>query len=520
MIRSQARIPPERITVLLIALFAASIMRLWLMPLSSSLWVDELVTTFVIRIPHHYSFAVAPQVPDSLYYWLPQLSWRLFGHSEAALRLPSIFAMGLALVCISRIAIRIIHRRAGWMAVFLCLALSGIDYFAVDARPYAFGIAVASASILFLIRWLDSGQWLDEAVFLACAAVLWRIHLLYWSFYLVYAAYAAARLKRRDTGASAAQILIAAVVIPAALFPVARTAIGRLAGAQSHVFNPPPHLLDFVYKAHFNVVLICLGVAWLLHRFAKGEASTAVSGPSWVLVVSWWLATPVCLFVYSHYSGNGVFIPRYLSLMLPGIALTATAAASRFLRDDAWGPGAVAVGIVGLFLMGQWLNSKPWHDTDDWRAAAAAERSLADDRTPVLCPSPFIEARSPVWTPDYPLPGFLYSHLTYYPVRGKVKLFPFTQSAESNSYAQQLLHGELVLAAKFIVYGPRGGSNYLVKYLTSLPELAAWHTRGKSFGNVTVTIFEAVRSDFVPITGELIPRGKRNSFLRLISGHE
>jgi hypothetical protein len=496
MIRSLARTPSERFTVLLTALFAASIVRLWLMPLSSSLWVDELVTTFVLRFPHHYSFAVAPQVPDSLYYWLPQLSWTLFGHSETALRLPSILAMGIALALVARIAIRTIHPRAGWLTVFLCLALSGIDYFADDARPYAFGIAVASASILFLIRWLDNGRWLDEAVFLACAAVLWRIHLLYWPFYLVYVLYAAARLRKRDTLATAAQILIAAIVVPAALFPVAQTALGRLAGAQSHVFNPPPHVLEFVYKAHFNVVLICLGVAWLLHRFAKGRPSTTLSGASWTLVVSWWLACPVCLFFYSHYSGNGVFIPRYLSLMLPGIALTATAVASRFLRNDAWGPSAIAVGIVGLFLMGQWLTPRPWHDTDDWRAAAAAERVLADDRTPVLCASPFIEAQSPVWTPNYPLPGFLYSHLTYYPVRGKVKLFPFTQSAESNGYARQLLTSELVPAAKFIVYGPRGGSNYLVKYLTSLPELAAWHTRTQSFGNVTVTAFEAGRSGF------------------------
>ncbi len=494
--RSLARMSPERFTFLLIALFSASIVRLWLMPLSSSLWVDELVTTFVLRFPHHYSFAIAPQVPDSVYYWLPQLSWTLFGHSETSLRLPSILAMGIALAFISRIAIRTIHPRAGWLVVFLCLALSGIDYFAVDARPYAFGIAIASASILFLIRWLDDGKLLDEAVFIACAAVLWRIHLLYWPFYLVYAAYAMARLQKRDTLATVPQILTAAILIPAALFPVARTAIGRLAGAQSHVFNPPPHVLEFVYKAHFNVVVICLGVAWLLHRFAKGRMSTAVSGSSWILIVSWWLSCPVCLFFYSHYSGNGVFIPRYISLMLPGIALTATAAASRFLRDEAWGPGAVTVGIVGLFLMGQWLTPQPWHDTDDWRAAAAAERSLAGDLTPVLCASPFIEAQSPVWTPSYPLPGFLYSHLTYYPVRGKVRLFPFTQSAESNGYARQLLTAELLPAAKFIVYGPRGGSNYLVRYLTSLPELAAWHTQTRSFGNVTVTIFEAGRSDF------------------------
>ena len=33
--------------------------------------------------------------------------------------------------------------------------------------------------------------------FALCAALLWRIHLLYWPFYLVYAAYGIARLLRR-----------------------------------------------------------------------------------------------------------------------------------------------------------------------------------------------------------------------------------------------------------------------------------------------------------------------------------
>jgi hypothetical protein len=54
----------------LVALLTVCIARLWLVPLPSSFRVDELVTAFVVKHPGHASFAVAPQVPQSIYYWL------------------------------------------------------------------------------------------------------------------------------------------------------------------------------------------------------------------------------------------------------------------------------------------------------------------------------------------------------------------------------------------------------------------------------------------------------------------
>jgi len=83
--------------VLLGLLLAACVTRLWLMPLPSSFWLDELVTSFVVKYPAHPSFAIAPQVPESLYYWLPRAMQALFGFSEVAYRLPSVIAMGIAL---------------------------------------------------------------------------------------------------------------------------------------------------------------------------------------------------------------------------------------------------------------------------------------------------------------------------------------------------------------------------------------------------------------------------------------
>src|SRR5580704_11871158 len=110
----------ERVLNLLLGfLLAACITRMWLMPLPSSFWVDEMATVFVVQHgANHPSFAVAPQVPDSIYYQLPRASEALFGFSEAAYRLPSVLLMGLALFLIARLAARLIHPNAAWFAVF------------------------------------------------------------------------------------------------------------------------------------------------------------------------------------------------------------------------------------------------------------------------------------------------------------------------------------------------------------------------------------------------------------------
>ena len=138
------------------AMLAACIARLWFVPMSSSFWVDELVTVFVVRHPGDPSFAPVPQVPTSIYYLLPRLTRGFFGDSEFSWRVPSALAMGIALFLIGRIAARLIHPRAAWFAIFASLALHGISYYASDARPYAFGICVASLAVWFLIRWLDT----------------------------------------------------------------------------------------------------------------------------------------------------------------------------------------------------------------------------------------------------------------------------------------------------------------------------------------------------------------------------
>jgi mannosyltransferase len=472
-----------RINVLLSLLLAAFVARVWLMALPSSLWVDELVTIFVIRFPGHASFSVAPQVPQSIYYLLPRLSWALFGPSEAALRLPSVLAMTAALYFIAKLAARLIHPQAAWLAVFVCLAFRNFDYFAVDARPYGLGIAIASASLLFLIRWLDHGCWADQAAFVILAALLWRVHLFYWPFYLVYLVYTIAR---RDRRATPWQIGVAAIVLVAALIPVALTALRIARGAGAHSFVDPPTLRNLFYLVHAHIVLLCLLPALVLRRHLVKLKSAEAA-----LILCWWLVCPLALFAYSRISGNGVLIMRYVSLMLPGLGLIVTAIAASLFPVALEKSAALATGVVALVFLGQWGALWPPHDQDDWRDAAALERTLASARTPVLCISPFIEALPPVWTPDSPQPSFLSSSFLYYPITGQPKLLPFELEPESKRWLDGLLGGELVPSGEFVTYGSTRAVRRLDEWLSQRPELSAWRKDTTRFDMISVAVYRA-----------------------------
>jgi hypothetical protein len=473
-------------------LLALGLVRLWLMPMFSSFWVDEMGTVFVVRQGGtHPSFAVAPQVPQSIYYVLPRAAQAVLGYSEFAYRLPSGLAMMAALALIARLAARLIRPEAAWFAVFACLALGGFDYQASDARPYALGTLIAAAAFLFLVRWMDSGRWRDAAGFLVPAALLWRVQLVFWPMYLAFAVYTAVRLlwwggpPGPRTGplagppAEGRRYLHTIAVFAAlalALVPTALDAMRLFRQAGAHVVVAQPNLLALLNSLKLGLVLVCGAGAWLWSRLQPAEWERPKIGPaSLVLVLGWWLAQPLGLFAFSWLTGSSIFVSRYLFLSLPGCALAATAVAAHFIPAKRWNLAAAALGIGLLAMNGQWSRWWPPHHNSDWRSAAAAVRAHAAADTPVICASPFIEARPPVWTPEYRLPGFLYAQLYVYPVPGRIYLFPFEPSPEAYRFAGSLVRGALPATGRFLVYGGAGQAGYWRDWFAKQPELADWH---------------------------------------------
>ena len=494
----------KHLTLLLALILLLAITRLWIISLKTSFWVDEAVTVFVVHQGGaDVSLDIAPQVSKSIYYGVARAADSLFGISEIGYRLPSILAMGLALLLIARLTARLIHPDAAWFAVFACLALKSLNTEAADARPYALGILVSAAALWFLVQWLDTNRIAPAIGFLFSAALLWRVHLLFWPVYLVFAVYAIFRLAQRETTVSWIAVAAIFIALAIALLPVAIEAVPILRQARAHVFVPPPKWSELTDAMKWKLLLAAFAIAGILDRMLKWSQTSApstwsnISGSSICLIFSWWLIHPVALFGYSRLTGNSVFIPRYLAIALPGAAMVAVLGAALFIpRANSsiphWRYASLILGAGVVLTVGHWRH--PWtaYANSDWRDAAIAVHRIAGNETPVICPSPFIEAKSPVWTPDYPLPGFLYSHLAIYPTGGHQYLFPFEDSPEADAYGRKL-SPTLAHAGGFVIYGGLGQTTFWRNWFLRQPELTGWRAREVgSFGDVVVVVLEPV----------------------------
>jgi hypothetical protein len=474
----------RQVRIVLPLLAAVCFVRLWLMQLPSSFWVDEMATIFVVEHgADHPSLKVAPQVPQSIYYSVIRAVVR--GRSEIAYRLPSILFMALALMFVGLLAARLVHRDAWWFAIFACFALRGINYEAANARPYAMGMCVAAAGLYFLVCWLDTRRMWDAALFLMLAALLWRVHLIFWPFYMVFLLYTLLRIKDVPGWQSETVFGILGVL----LIPVAMRAVQLNAQAQQHVVIEQPTWMNLAHSFHLPLVAAAAAGAWI---WSRRRQTIAIPAASVALILGWWLVHPVALFAFSRITGNSVFVPRYLTLSLPGAAIMGTFLVAWFLPARAWKPAALIMGLGALIASNDWTALWPPHHNSDWRSASQAVNKLAlPPSTPLICPSPFVEARSPAWTPDYEMPGFLYAPLLVYPVRGNTVLFPFVTSHEAEDYATALLQGAIPSAGRFVIYGANGGAHFWRDWFEKRPELARWSHRSLgNFKDVDAILFE------------------------------
>lgn len=143
---------------------------------SRGLWVDEAISVHQAQMPFRQMLTdmQTTDVHPPLHYAVLWVTVRVFGTSEAAVRLPSVIA-GVALVPALFWAGRVIYdRRTAWVAATLGVFAPFCVWYSQEARMYAQFMLFATLAVGAQVQAIRRGRRIDWIVYaLATAAMLW-----------------------------------------------------------------------------------------------------------------------------------------------------------------------------------------------------------------------------------------------------------------------------------------------------------------------------------------------------------
>jgi mannosyltransferase len=372
----------------IVAVGAMVVIQLWFGMLSTSFWLDETGTWWIVKDGPaeavRRSLSWSGQSP--FFYLIAWFSSRLFGLNEIALRIPSMIAMSGATYFLYRIAERIFDRASAAIVafVFICTA----SFYAVDARPYALAMLCLTASTWALIRWLDTNRPLDAILYATAATMVVYAHCIL-SLGLgagfIYAVVTVRKEPRRLAWVGLLAVAIAALSTP--LVPELRM---FYATRSSHTFTGLPAAADLLAAFIPCSLAGSLILLTWIYMNVRGEAGIAgkCTAPAALLVGAWSLLAPLFLFLLPVFSELRLFVDRYYSSALPGQALLAGGLLSSIQRSAVRKALIVVLGAGSILAQGTLSVSS--HGNDNWRDAMAFLGKEARS-APVLLVSPFAE---------------------------------------------------------------------------------------------------------------------------------
>jgi len=427
----------------------AALVRLWIVPLRSSLSLDEFGTWWASDGGLGEILTRARLFPQSVPYvaivWLERA---LGGSGEISLRLPSLLAAGLAAYFVYRLGAELVDRETGLLAAGIFAGFRPIAFAAGDARPYAFALLAATGAFWMLVRWLERGRAADAVAYALLATAAVYFQYLFATMFLVHAAYAVRRGRRRRPGraVSAGSIACVAAAIAVLSVPAGMRVLALARDRSAHAFAAMPNLQGLISSMvpaeALAALAASLGVGWLLGlaRRPRGPIwSRPVGLPDalWLLALWTLLPAPV-LFVASRAAGTSVFVSRYILWMIPGQALLM----AWVLRGLQPVRSRVAVVAGYLVLMALARGRNVTHTNEDWRGAVAAMNAVNGDH-PALLSGTYTESRTLDWLRSGPHADFLGAPLDYYPAAGPVIPLPLLFGPEAEAYVEELIRSRL-----------------------------------------------------------------------------
>jgi hypothetical protein len=365
-------------TALVAAILGLAVSIFWLVPLRSSLWLDETGTVWAARgtLRDVWERAFNPGQPSVAFAIMTWWAVHIGGLDEITLRVPSLVASSVAALGVYLVARRFCDPHQSLLACALFATHSTVAFAAADARPYALALMAVVWSILMLILLRETGQrtygfaceflvGLSICFHYLCATM---IPLQIW--YLI---------RRDSVSRSVWRQVVSVGVVLGALLLVLLPHAGQLWRLRAdHSFTGLPSVGD-VLGALFYARLLAGFVAglavsfWIWPGFSMRTKEWFTRSHLFLLV--WYLGPIFILFAISGVSEAGLFVPRYYLWGIPGLAILVASALSSI--DPL--PARRAAGLVVLvaFSARQIPTGPAAHGGQDWRGALRASRVVA-----------------------------------------------------------------------------------------------------------------------------------------------
>jgi hypothetical protein len=415
--------------------------------LKKPLFLDEFGTFWVVSNGIHDVFtrALTVQGQSPFFYLCTWILVQLFGSSEIALRLISPLSVAATCFFIARLSIRLVHPKSAIYSVifFFCLLLPHLDVWL--SRPYALGLFFTSLSTFLLLRWLEKDCPTRLVLYALSAGFLLYTGFILFTIVIFHqlviaACYILSAKQHVSLKAYLSHLALLALIV-SPTFGQLKDLLGR--GGQL-VFLPQPgtqELARSIFGLELALALFFYFLARVLFRSSPAlkpydlcKIKTSLSSDvSWLILIFWVALPPIILFTTSHVLGSSVFISRYLSVTLPGLALLVVKICFNIQKREL---GKLALLIISGLLLFLTTRLLPML-SEDWKSASIA---ISEDKRTASCTillsSGFIESAQPALLQDPLFASFIGSPLLYYKIPHPFYLLPFPGLKDSESYLE------------------------------------------------------------------------------------
>jgi mannosyltransferase len=420
--------------VYLVSLLSVSAVLLWVLPLRSSLWLDETITYWVIKdgLPALFRRSLLYNAQSPVYFVIAWVALTLGGAKEWVLRLPSILATAASTALVYRLGVRFGDREMGILGAVCFATYWLVADAASTARGYAVGLTVVIAAVVALDHWLHRPRLKIWAAYVVLSVLTVYIQPLFVVMFLVHAVYVAECLRVGTTPVGWRTVVATAVAAGLLLVPLAlalppvwqrRMAISVDSGAAFRGW----------WDARFALGPLAVITGSVL--FKRSVAAYYKPLPAPLLLLACWSAMPVLLILgAAQWVTTTVLVSRYFLCAAPGIALV-TAWAIRGVRRPRMRLLLVTV-VAGLSVLGMGVGVERM---EDWRAALRAATDAMDGKpVPVLVGAGFVEAARLRWPLDPEEASYLVSPVAFYRVPGAAIPLPYDLDGAGAAYLQQV----------------------------------------------------------------------------------